>query len=164
MTKQICILGIGNTSATDDGIPSLLIERLRLRYRSNSLPNSGVIISFASLPFLDASLFNVMSECEILILIDTIVAPTTAGTVHKHTYKTSGLSSDCIEWPESQGIGICEMLGLAMALNRLPASLVFWNVDVISRHAGFQPSSELLAMLPTLETQLYQELQELALT
>ena len=49
------------------------------------------------------------------------------------------------------------------ALDRLPAMIVLWGVEVISTEPGVDLSPALTAMLPRLETELYQDLKRVAL-
>jgi Ni,Fe-hydrogenase maturation factor len=163
VTKKICIFGIGNMHTPEGNIPNILVDRLRTRHARNSLPSTEIAVSFVSLPFLDAALFNVMSECDILILIDTVVCEATVSRVEKRTIKAAETLPDCLVWPESHGNGICDILHLAMALNRLPATVVLWEVVVGSTQKDFQLAPDLAGVIPQIETQLYQELRTLAL-
>ena len=158
----ICVIGVGNSWASDDGIAPMLVDRVRTRYSDSDLSKGDTAISFIVVPFLDVSLLNVMAQCEIVVLVDAVKGNASPGIIHKQVYRPGVLVSKGVERASSHGVGVREVLALASALDRLPDLVLLWGVEVVSTEPGTGMSAFLYGKLPELERQLLEDLQELS--
>jgi hydrogenase maturation protease len=158
----ICVIGVGNSWASDDGIAPILVDRVRTRYSDSDFCKGATAVSFIVVPFLDVSLLNVIDQCEIVVLVDAVKGNASPGSIHRQIYQPEVLVSKGVERTSSHGVGVREILALASALDRLPDLVFLWGVEVVSTEPGTVMSAVLSSKLPDLERQLLQDLQELS--
>ncbi len=155
---RICVIGLGNDWASDDGVGPEVVRRLRTRAQK---PGQALPIEFIILPQADPSLLDVFDRCDIAILVDAVVSGASPGTVYCEEWQPGALASRGIERTSSHGLGVRELLDLAAALDRLPRRVLLWGIEVVSTEPGRELSDPVAAQVPALVERLYDQLREL---
>ena len=151
---RLCVVGIGNRWASDDGVGPEVVHRLQAEVP----PDCPV--TFATLPQADPALLELMGRCDRLILVDAVVSGAPPGTVHRERWRSGLLGERGVERASSHGLGLREVLELAATLGRLPVQVELWGVEIVSTAPGEGLSPAVAAALPAIVAQLRQELEE----
>ena len=139
---RIVVLGIGNIILTDEGVGVRAVEALQRRYR---LPDDVVAIDggTSSMELLDD-----LSELDLLIVLDTIVAGKAPGT-------TIRLAGD--EVPvffrrklSPHQIGLSDVLASLEFLGTAPQDIVVLGVQPVSLELGMELSPAVAVRVPEL--------------
>jgi hydrogenase maturation protease len=169
---RICVVGIGNAWASDDGIGPQIVEQLSRLYvdtppdawsqngRGDKL-NVAPVVTFKTMPRPDVSLLSSFSGSDVLIVVDAVVGNTPPGTVHRQIWQPGLLDSRGVERASSHGFGVREVLNLAETLGQLSTQVILWGIEVASTEPGQGLSPNVAAALPTIVDQLLNELQQL---
>lgn len=155
---KTCIIGIGNSWATDDGIGREVIQQLQEKYASKSpVPPNTILFGTFLQPSVE--LINLMGQCDTLILVDAVYSGAKPGTIHREVWRPGLLSSRGVERASSHGLSVKDVLELAATMGQLPEQIILWGVEVASTEPGQGLSPEVEAALPTVVDQLAQELE-----
>jgi hydrogenase maturation protease len=169
---RICVVGIGNAWASDDGIGPQIVDQLRSLYadippdawskngRGDKL-NVAPAVTFKTMPRPDVSLLDSLRGSDVLIVVDAVVGNTPPGTVHRQIWQPGLLDSRGVERASSHGFGVREVLNLAEMLGQLPTQVILWGIEVASTEPGRNLSANVEAALPNIVDQLLNELQQL---
>ena len=168
----ICVVGIGNTWASDDGVGPQIVDQLRSLYVNTPQnawskngrgdePDVAPAVIFKTMPRPDVSLLNSIDGSEVLIVVDAVVGDTLPGTLHCQIWHSELLDSRGVERASSHGFGVREVLNLAETLGQLPSQVILWGVEVASTEPGQGLSPKVKAALPGIVDQLHQKLQTL---
>jgi hydrogenase maturation protease len=161
----ICVAGIGNRWAMDDAVGPEVVQRLQARHNSVSDLHQGdsdsapVTVTFKTFSQSNVELFDVMSRCDVLILVDAVDGNSAPGTLYCEAWRPDLLASRGVERASSHGLGVREILDLAAALGRLPEQVLLWGIQVVCTEPGTALSPEVAAVLPAVVECLHQELQ-----
>ena len=111
---RICVVGIGNTWASDDGVGPQIVDQLRSLYvdtpqnawssngRGDELDIAPAII-FKTMPRPDVSLLNSIGRSDVLIVVDAVIGDTPPGTIHRQIWQPGLLDSRGVERASSHG-------------------------------------------------------------
>jgi len=152
---HICIVGIGNPWASDDGVGSEVVRRLQAEY---GVGDQGAI-KFMTLPQPGVELLDLMDHCDVLMLVDAVSSGAPPGTLHREEWRPGLLDSRGVERASSHGFGVREVLDLATALGRLPGQVILWGVEVASTEPGEGLSPAVAAAVPSVVARLRRELE-----
>ena len=150
---RLCVVGIGNRWASDDGVGPEVVRRLQ-----DEVPPDRPV-TFATLPQADLALLELMDRCDRLILVDAVVSGAPPGTVHRERWRPGLLEGRGVERASSHGLGLREVLALAASLGRLPAQVGLWGVEIVSTAPGEGLSPAVAAALPAIVARLRRELE-----
>ena len=167
---RICVVGIGNTWATDDGVGPQIVDRLHRMHvdtPQNAWSSNGrddeldvaSTVTFKTMSRPDVSLLNTISRSHVLIVVDAVVGNTPPGTIHRQIWQPGLLDSRGVERASSHGFGVREVLNLAETLGQLPAQVILWGIEAASTAPGQGLSPKVKAALPDIVNQLFNELQ-----
>jgi hydrogenase maturation protease len=151
---HICVIGIGNRWAGDDGVGPEIIEQLR---QEPDLETARINLLTMQQPGL--ALLDIMEGCDVLMIVDAILGNTKPGTIHRLVWQPDVLESRGIERASSHGFGVREVLNLALSLGRLPPRIILWGIEIASTQPGAGLSPPVTAALPEIISCLRQELE-----
>lgn len=160
-THRLCVVGVGNPFASDDGVGPEVVRRLAAEYQSGSgrgVARDAPPVMFVTLEQAGVELIDLMDRCDALILIDAVSSGAPPGAIHREEWRPGALDSRGIERASSHGLGVREILSLANAMERLPARVVLWGIELASTEPGEGFSPAVAAALPSLVTHLQREL------
>jgi len=155
-TQHVCVVGVGNSHASDDGIGPEIVRRLRSDFAASS-----DTVEFVTLRQAGTDLLDVMDGCDALILVDAVSSGAPAGTIHREEWQPEVLDARGIERASSHGLGVREMLELAAALNRLPARVILWGVEIASTQPEEGLTPAVAEAVPAVVAGLHRELEGL---
>jgi hydrogenase maturation protease len=170
---RLCIVGIGNTWASDDAVGPKVVRRLQnqpppisrqpLQQTNGDEPEAEVrpVVIFQTLAQPPVELLDLMEHCDILIVVDAVISGAPPGTIHRHLWSPDLLSSRGQERASSHGLGLREMLELAAKLEQLPAKVVLFGIEIKSTELGHGLSAEVAEALPQVVEQLRREIEQL---
>ena len=169
---RICVVGIGNAWASDDGVGPQIVDRLHNLYvdtphdawSSNGRGDAMDVapaVTFKTMPRPDVSLLNSFSGNDMLIVVDAVVSGSLPGTVHRQIWQPGSLDSRGVERASSHGFGVPEVLNLAKTLGQLPAQVILWGIEAASTEPGQGLSPSVETAVPDIVDQLHKELQML---
>lgn len=147
MTHRILIIGIGSPVG-DDRVGLIAAERLR----EAPAACAPVVVETADRP--GVRLIDLWSRSDDVILVDAVQTGAVPGSVLRMTEER--IASARSPW-SSHGFGLAETVALARALDRLPARLVLFGVEIAAPPKGVALSPELSAALPGLIHQVRTE-------
>lgn len=154
----VCVVGIGNRWAGDDGVGLEAVRRLEAAWAPAGAGRDGEV-AFLTLPHAGVELIEVMGRCDLLILVDAVSSGATPGTVHSEVWRPDRLAARGTERASSHGLGVREALGLAAALGKLPPRVILWGIEVASTAPGEGLSPAVAATLPIVVAGLCRELE-----
>lgn len=143
---KICVVGIGKSWATDDGVGPIIVRRLA-SYFEDVPPAAGIELTFTTSPEPAVDLLHLMDACDILIIIDAVRSGAPPGTIHRQVWLPGLLESRGVERASSHGLGVREILALAGELDRLPEQVLLWGIEVVSTEPGQRLSPRVAAAL-----------------
>lgn len=149
---QICVVGVGNVYASDDGVGPEVVRRLH---------TDSDAVDFVTLRQAGVELLDLMDGCDVLFLVDAVSSGVPAGTVHRAEWRSDVLASRGVERASSHGLGVRETLDLAAALDRLPARVVLWGIEVASTEPKRGLSPAVADAVPAIVARLEHELEAL---
>lgn len=147
MTHRILIIGIGSPVG-DDRVGLIAAERLR----EAPAVCARAVVETADRP--GVRLIDLWSRSDDVILVDAVQTGAVPGSVLRVT--DEGIASTRTPW-SSHGFGLAEAVALARALDRLPARLVLFGVEIAASPKGVALSPEISAALPRLILQVQTE-------
>ncbi len=167
---RICVVGIGNTWASDDGVGPQIVNQLHNLYvdtpqdawSKNGRGDEKDIapaVTFKTTPRPDVSLLNIFSNSDVLIVVDAVVGNMPPGTIHRQIWQPGLLNSRGVERASSHGFGVREILDLAETLDQLPAQVILWGIEAASTEPGQGLSPTVESAVPDIVDQLQRELQ-----
>ena len=145
------VIGIGNTMRRDDSIGVVAVERLRDRF-------AGDAVELVTMDGESTRLIEAWAGADRAVVVDAMRSGGPAGTVRRIEVGRDALPS----WTpgaSSHHAGLAEAVDLGRALDRLPAHLVIYGVEVhdVSPGEGLSPAVE--RALPGLVQQLEAEVE-----
>lgn len=167
---HLCIVGIGNSWATDDAVGPKVVRRLRhqppdlARQTNGNQPGltAEPTVTFQTLAQPPVELLDLMEQSDILIVVDAVVSGAAPpGTVHREVWRPGLLVSRGLERVSAHGLGLREMLELATKLEQLPAQVVLFGIEIKSTELGHGLSAEVAEALPQVVEQLRREIEQL---
>lgn len=145
----ILIAGIGNPWASDDGIGGEVVRRLQERLATEPLAGRPAVRLLA-LTQPDVALIDAMGDCERLLVVDAVRSAAPPGTLHRVTWTPGSVEDRSVARASSHGLGVREVLELAAAMDRLPAHVELWGIEIASTGPGQGLSPAVAAALPAL--------------
>ena len=143
------VVGIGNSFRRDDGVGPAVIEALRAD------PPPGVRLEATDDP---AQLLAWWDGCELAIVVDA--ARSSAATAG-HVLRITGDELSHTGGPAStHALGIAEVVDIARELERLPARLVVFAVEVADTDFGDGLGAAVAAAVPVVAAAVRAELAE----
>jgi hydrogenase maturation protease len=146
------LIGIGNSLRRDDGVGPALVDAVG----ELGLPGISLFISDGE----PSRLLDAWSGASLAVLVDaTHSQPQEPARIHRtvllpaRTRALGGISAAVRQSPGSastHGLGICDAIGLAEALGRLPQRLVTFAVEAADIGYGAGLSGAVAACLPDL--------------
>lgn len=137
--KPILLLGVGNILQRDDGIGVRAVEKLM----EMDLPPLVEVID-GGIAGLD--LLKIISDREVLIVIDAVDGGMKPGTIYRFTPEDLGGCS--IRMDSLHQIGLLETLRMAELINGAPKQTVIIGVQPESIDWGLSPTKLLIEALP----------------
>ncbi len=130
------VIGVGNTMRRDDGIGIVAVERLGDRI-------AGDAVELVTMDGESTRLIEAWAGAERAVVVDAMRSGEPAGTVRRIEVGRDALPS----WTpgaSSHHVGLAEAVDLGRALDRLPAHLVIYGVEVhdVSPGEGLSPAVE----------------------
>ena len=117
------VIGVGNPYRRDDGVGPAVVERLP------DLPSVEVRQSLGEV----TELIELWDGADLAILVDAVRAdPARPGRIHRLTVPAAPATTT-----SSHGLGLGEAIELARVLDRLPARLVLYAVEVADVGHGY---------------------------
>src|SRR5689334_9837899 len=125
--RRAVVIGVGNPYRRDDGVGPAVAELLR----DHDLPGVEVAQSLGE----TTELIDLWDAADLAILVDAVRART-PGRLHRLTVPDPGTTA-----ASSHGLGLGEAVDLARVLDRLPARLVLYAVEVtdVGHGQGLSP-------------------------
>ena len=158
MGVRVCVIGVGNEWASDDGVGPEVVRRLRALAKGE---DEALPVEFVIIPQADPGLLDVLDRCDVAILVDAVSSGAPPGTIHRREWRPGVTAARGVERASSHGLGLGELLELAATLGRLPRRVWLWGVEVASTEPGQGLSQPVAAQVPALAQRLYRQLQEL---
>jgi hydrogenase maturation protease len=154
----ILIAGIGNPWASDDGVGGEVVRRLQERLAAKPLA-ARPAVRLLALPRPDVALIDAIGDCERLIVVDAVRSGAPPGTLHRVAWAPGSVEDRGVARASSHGLGVREVLELAAAMDKLPARVELWGVEIVSTEPGQGLSPAVTAALPGLVERLLSALQ-----
>lgn len=147
---RVCVVGVGNVYASDDGVGPEIVKRLQ---------TDSDAVEFVALRQAGVELLDLMDRCDVLFVVDAVSSGAPAGTVHREEWTADTLASRGVERASSHGLGVREMLDLAAALDRLPARVILWGVEMASTEPKKGLSPAVADAVPAIVARIEHELE-----
>ena len=130
------VIGVGNPMRRDDGVGIVAVERLAVRI-------VGDTVELVTMDGETTRLIEVWAGADRAVVVDAMRSGDPAGTVRRIEVGRDALPS----WApgaSSHHAGLAEAVDLGRALDRLPAHLVIYGVEVldVSPGEGLSPAVE----------------------
>ena len=132
------VIGVGNASRGDDGAGVEAARRMGPR---------GLV---ATAPF---QLIELWAEADDVVVIDAARSGEPAGTIHRFEARSQELPIDVLGG-STHAIGVAEVVELARALDRLPARLTVYGIEVGELSHGNDLSPEVEAAVGVVVAEL----------
>ena len=160
---RVLFVGIGNPWASDDGVGAEVIRQLQNRLLAE--PDT-VQSSIEMLPFDQPSfdLLDFVDDFGLLIIVDAISSGAAPGTLHRVEWRSGVAQDRGVERVSSHGLGVREVLELAVALGRLPGRVELWGIEAGSTAPGSNLSPAVAATVPAVVERLVCELAALTMS
>jgi hydrogenase maturation protease len=142
------VIGVGNPYRRDDGVGPAVAEEIgRL-----GLPGTCVVVTDGE----PSRLLDAWTGTDVAVVVDAALLRDPApGRVHR--LPVEGLPGG-VAASSSHGLGIPEAVELARALDRLPARLVFYTVEIDEAGYGTGLSAPVAAAVPSVVDAVLAEL------
>ena len=118
--EDVLVIGVGNPMRRDDGVGSVVVEKLR------ELAQSGTTVTQQSGD--GAQLMESWKGAEAVIVIDALAPEGAAGTVRRIDLGAGDLPDD-FQSTSSHGFGLAAAVECSRALGQLPARAVVFGVE-----------------------------------
>lgn len=155
---QICIIGIGNQWASDDGVGPLVIQALR----EKTLRPVGHQIRLVTLRFAGPELLNLMDNCGLMLLVDAVFGEGQPGSIYCDEWQPGLLAGRGVERISGHGLGLNDVLALAAVLKKLPPRVVLWGIEVASTRSTNGLSPAVAEAVPVLVEKICRQVEQLA--
>ena len=137
MSADIVVIGIGNSYRRDDGVGPAVAAAVDAR----AMPGVRVL-SDAGDP---CGILDAWTDARLAVVVDAAVAtPSVPGRIHRCTIDQLHGSSAV----SSHGMDIATMLALGEALDRMPADMVLFAIEVTETGYGVGLCSRVAAAIP----------------
>jgi hydrogenase maturation protease len=151
VNERLLIIGVGTEMYGDDAAGLAVVRSLR----SIELPPFVRVVEFTGD---GASLINLWTDEDRVIIIDCVSAQTAPGTIMAIDLLHGALPS---HWrPSTHSFGLSEAVGLARALSSLPSSLMLYGIQGRSHAHGHGLSPEVRVAVEKVAAMLEIELLE----
>jgi hydrogenase maturation protease len=138
MTREIVVVGIGNSYRSDDGVGIVVAAAVN----DLALPGVHVVTGVVE----PMSLLEAWSGARLAVVIDAAVAtPSMPGRVRRCTL---GDAVTAAEGLSSHGVDICHTHALGQALGRVPDALVVFTIEVTDTGHGIGLTPQVAAAVP----------------
>jgi hydrogenase maturation protease len=133
-SPSILVIGVGNEYRSDDGLGLYAVRELRLRIQSDEhrLPESVCIIEESGE---GTALMNAWQGYEHVFIIDAVLSGKTPGDVHVVDAIKETIPKRIFRCSSHQ-LGVAEAVEMARKLNRLPATLKVYGIEVLTVEPG----------------------------
>jgi hydrogenase maturation protease len=149
------VAGIGNPWASDDGVGQEVVRRLEAL--AQTLDSDLVPARFVTMAQPNTALLDALGGYDTAIVVDAVTSGAAPGTMHRLQWQPGVLMGRGAERTSSHGFGVGELLDLAAALERLPAKVVLWGIEIGTREPGQGLSPAVAAAVPVLVENLWHE-------
>jgi len=145
MSRDVCIIGIGNEYRNDDGVGLLVAHRIK----ELCLPGVRVIGPSDQ----GGDLLSALTSADSVFLVDSVSSGSLSGTIHRidvsHQTLPAGFSCH-----STHAFGVAESLELARILGMLPKNCVLFGIEGTDFEMGTslspaveQAAEEVIAMI-----------------
>lgn len=147
---KVVVLGVGNTIRADEGVGVRVVEALEREYR---LPEGVVAIDGGTSSM---EMLEELSDLDFLIVVDAIADRKPPGTLIK-------LEGDAVPVffrrnLSPHGIGLSDVLAALEFMGKAPKETVVLGLQPISLELSTELTQEVRALVPTLVSQVVDEL------
>lgn len=134
------VIGAGDPAHGDHGVGRRVVEELQ-----RAPPAGAVSMHLADLP---ADLFLLWTEEMTVLLVGAVTSGAPPGTIHRCDARAGPLPPRVFRRTgRPEALGIAEVVGLARALDRLPATLEVWGIEGLAfEQPGLSPAVEAAAL------------------
>lgn len=123
-TPRVVVIGVGNAYRRDDGLGPAVLDRLA---GGDPLPGVRLVAETGE----TSRLIDAWCGADLAIVVDAVRAePARPGRIHRFTVPGRAPDGRQDGAASSHGLGLGEAVELAGLLDRLPARLVFFAVEV----------------------------------
>ena len=154
----VLAVGLDNHWASDEGVGGEMVYRLQERLAAKALAARPAVRVLA-LPQPDVALIDAMEDCERLLVVDAVRSGAPPGTLHHVDWAPGSVEDRGVARASSHGLGVREVLELAAAMDKLPARVELWGVEIVSTEPGQGLSPAVAAALPGLVERVLSALQ-----
>jgi len=137
MSIDVVVIGIGNSYRRDDGVGPAVAVAVDAR----AMPGVRVIRDAGD----PCGILDAWADARLAVVVDAAVAtPSVPGRIHRCTIdQLQGASA-----VSSHGVGIATVLALGEALDRMPADVVLFAIEVTETGYGVGLSPRVAAAIP----------------
>jgi hydrogenase maturation protease len=146
--RRITVIGVGNPYRRDDGIGPAVIEALRQR----PLPQ----LELAECDGEPTRLLDLWTGADLAVVVDAVRTDRPRpGTVHRRSLRHPSFGrGDCAT---SHAVDLGDAVALAAALDRLPARMLLYLVEVADTSAGVGLTLPVASAVSDLVTEIAEE-------
>ena len=150
---RVLVVGIGNPDRGDDGIGPLVVRQLigRVSRDVAIIERSGDALA----------LIDDWEGRDAVILVDAAAPGGTPGCVHRIDLLRDALPPE-LSLSSTHGFGVAEAVGLADALDLLPAQVIAYAIEGANFDAGAPISPQVAAVTAEVANRVVAELKQLA--
>jgi hydrogenase maturation protease len=150
---RVLVVGIGNPDRGDDGIGPLVVRQLigRVSRDVAIIERSGDALA----------LIDDWEGRDAVILVDAAAPGGTPGCVHRIDLLRDALPPE-LSLSSTHGFGVAEAVGLADALDLLPAQVIAYAIEGANFDAGAPISPQVAAVTAEVADRVAAELKQLA--
>ena len=143
-TGKILVLGVGNTLLTDEGVGVHALDALG-RDLTEDERARVTLIDGGTLSF---TLAAPICDCDGVIVLDTAALNALPGTVR--SFEGAEMDSFLATGPKTSvhEVSLTEVLGMALAQDRLPARRILIGIQPQTLGWGTEPTPEVAAAIP----------------
>ena len=161
LTMQICVVGVGNSWASDDGVGPEAVRRLQVGFPGQARNGRNrADVAFFTLSQPAVELIDILAACDILIVIDAVANGSVPGTMYREVWQSGLIVSRGFERSSSHGLGVGEVLELAANLDLCPAQVILWGIEAGSTEPGNGLTPKVAAAMPKIVDNLREELKK----
>jgi hydrogenase maturation protease len=150
---RVLVVGVGNPDRGDDGIGPMVVRQLRGRVSPDVaiLERSGDALA----------LIDDWEGRDAVILVDAAAAGGTPGCIHRIDLLRDALPPE-LSLSSTHGFGVAEAIGLADALDLLPAQVIAYAIEGVNFDPGAPISPQVAAVTGEVAERVATELKSLA--
>jgi hydrogenase maturation protease len=148
-TARVLVVGVGNPDRGDDGIGPLVVRQLLGRVSRDVaiIARSGDALA----------LIDDWEGRDAVILVDAAAPGGTPGSIHRIDLLRDALPPE-LSLSSTHGFGVAEAVGLADALNLLPAQLIAYAIEGANFDPGAPISPQVAAVADEVASRVAAEL------